>query len=78
MISHTLVSLNSNYKVFSLPQLLFMHMIQFRGSEVIELQHFEPASTDDIASVHARAYVSGLEKVTFFVKKLSLLQLFHM
>jgi hypothetical protein len=28
--------------------------------------------------VHARAYVSGLEKVTFFVKKLSLLQLFHM
>ncbi|PNX88892.1 histone deacetylase 14-like protein, partial [Trifolium pratense] len=40
-----------------------MHMIQFRGSEVIELQHFEPASTDDIASVHARSYVSGLEKV---------------
>ncbi|KAK2384874.1 histone deacetylase [Trifolium repens] len=36
---------------------------KFRGSEVIELQHFEPASTDDIASVHARAYVSGLEKV---------------
>ncbi|XP_058731069.1 histone deacetylase 14, chloroplastic-like [Vicia villosa] len=36
---------------------------KFRGSEVIELQHFEPASTDDIASVHARAYVYGLEKV---------------
>ncbi|RDX62330.1 Histone deacetylase 14, partial [Mucuna pruriens] len=36
---------------------------KFRGSEVIELQHFEPASVDDIASVHARAYVSGLEKV---------------
>ncbi|WJX47775.1 Histone deacetylase 14, chloroplastic [Trifolium repens] len=36
---------------------------KFRGSEVIELQHFEPASTDDIASVHARSYVSGLEKV---------------
>ncbi|RYR66196.1 hypothetical protein Ahy_A03g012168 isoform A [Arachis hypogaea] len=35
---------------------------QFRGSEVIELQNFEPASVDDIASVHARAYVSGLEK----------------
>jgi len=46
-------------------------MIQFRGSEVIELQHFQPASTDDIASVHARAYVSGLEKVSF-------LHLFHM
>jgi hypothetical protein len=41
-------------------------MIQFRGSEVVKLQHFEPASTDDIASVHARDYVSGLEKVTFF------------
>nr|KYP67862.1 Histone deacetylase 14 [Cajanus cajan] len=36
---------------------------KFRGSEVIELQHFEPASVDDIASVHAKAYVSGLEKV---------------
>lgn len=36
---------------------------KFRASEVIELQNFEPASTDDIASVHARAYVSGLEKV---------------
>ncbi|KAI5384168.1 histone deacetylase 14, chloroplastic [Lathyrus oleraceus] len=36
---------------------------KFRGSEVIELQHFEPASTDDITSVHARAYVYGLEKV---------------
>ncbi|CAK8579000.1 unnamed protein product [Lathyrus sativus] len=36
---------------------------KFRGSEVIELQHFKPASTDDIASVHARAYVYGLEKV---------------
>ena len=40
-------------------------MIQFRGPEVIELQHFEPASVDDIASVHARAYVSGLEKVIY-------------
>ncbi|KAK7358816.1 hypothetical protein VNO77_00756 [Canavalia gladiata] len=36
---------------------------KFCGSEVIELQHFEPASVDDIASVHARNYVSGLEKV---------------
>ncbi|CAI8619145.1 unnamed protein product [Vicia faba] len=35
---------------------------KFRGSEVIELQNFEPASADDIASVHARAYVYGLEK----------------
>ncbi|KAK7243057.1 hypothetical protein RIF29_37841 [Crotalaria pallida] len=36
---------------------------KFRGSEVIKLQNFEPASIDDIASVHARAYISGLEKV---------------
>ena len=38
-------------------------MLQFRGSEVIELQSLRPASVDDIASVHAKAYVSGLEKV---------------
>ncbi|XP_045821033.1 histone deacetylase 14, chloroplastic-like isoform X2 [Trifolium pratense] len=36
---------------------------KFRGSEVVKLQHFEPASTDHIASVHARDYVSELEKV---------------
>ncbi|XP_042489802.1 histone deacetylase 14 [Macadamia integrifolia] len=35
---------------------------KYRGSEVIELKNFRPASVDDIASVHARAYVSGLEK----------------
>ncbi|KAK1588129.1 hypothetical protein Q3G72_020119 [Acer saccharum] len=35
---------------------------KFRGSEIIELQNFKPASVDDIVSVHARAYVSGLEK----------------
>lgn len=35
---------------------------KFRGSEIIELQNLKPASVDDIASVHARAYISGLEK----------------
>ncbi|XP_044469369.1 histone deacetylase 14-like [Mangifera indica] len=35
---------------------------KFRGSEIIELQNFNPATVDDIASIHARAYVSGLEK----------------
>ncbi|XAR73164.1 Histone deacetylase [Bertholletia excelsa] len=35
---------------------------RFRGSEVIELQNFRTASVDDVASVHAKAYVSGLEK----------------
>ncbi|KAL7255231.1 hypothetical protein ACSBR1_009402 [Camellia fascicularis] len=35
---------------------------KFRGSEMIELQNFRPASVDDVASVHARAYLSGLEK----------------
>ncbi|KAF3440608.1 hypothetical protein FNV43_RR18892 [Rhamnella rubrinervis] len=35
----------------------------FRSSEVIELQNFKKASVDDIASVHSRAYVLGLEKM---------------
>ncbi|KAJ6397829.1 hypothetical protein OIU77_018775 [Salix suchowensis] len=35
---------------------------KFRGSEIIELQNFKPASVDDIANVHAKAYVAGLEK----------------
>ncbi|KAJ0097216.1 hypothetical protein Patl1_27975 [Pistacia atlantica] len=37
-------------------------MSQFRGSEIIELQNYKPASVDDVANVHERAYVSGLEK----------------
>ncbi|XP_031281867.1 histone deacetylase 14-like isoform X2 [Pistacia vera] len=35
---------------------------KFRGSEIIELQNYKPASVDDVANVHERAYVSGLEK----------------
>ncbi|EOX92583.1 Histone deacetylase 14 isoform 2 [Theobroma cacao] len=35
---------------------------KFRGSDILELQNFKLASADDIASVHAKAYVSGLEK----------------
>ncbi|KAJ4833522.1 Histone deacetylase 14 [Turnera subulata] len=35
---------------------------KFRGSEIIELQGFKPASVDDIARVHNKAYVAGLEK----------------
>lgn len=35
---------------------------KFRGSEIIELRDFKPALVDDIASVHTRNYVSGLEK----------------
>ncbi|KAM7259905.1 hypothetical protein ACFE04_015646 [Oxalis oulophora] len=35
---------------------------KFRGSEVVQLKNFKPASFDDIASVHTRVYVSGLEK----------------
>ncbi|CBI37522.3 hypothetical protein VitviT2T_005957 [Vitis vinifera] len=34
----------------------------FRGSEILELHSFSPASVEDIASVHTKAYVSGLEK----------------
>ncbi|KAK1257035.1 Histone deacetylase 14 [Acorus gramineus] len=35
---------------------------KYRGSQVIGLQDFKPASIDDIGRVHERAYVSGLEK----------------
>ncbi|XP_020698635.1 histone deacetylase 14 isoform X2 [Dendrobium catenatum] len=35
---------------------------KYRGLEVFEMQNFPPASVDDIARVHARAYVAGLEK----------------
>ncbi|KAK4416674.1 Histone deacetylase 14 [Sesamum alatum] len=35
---------------------------EFRSSEIIELKKVRPAIVDDIASVHERAYVSGLEK----------------
>ncbi|KAH0784131.1 hypothetical protein KY290_003729 [Solanum tuberosum] len=34
----------------------------FRGSDVVEVQNFRPATTDDIGSVHAGPYISGLEK----------------
>ncbi|KZV41491.1 histone deacetylase-like [Dorcoceras hygrometricum] len=34
---------------------------EFRNSEILELRKFRPATADDIASVHERAYVSGLE-----------------
>ncbi|XP_020253101.1 histone deacetylase 14 [Asparagus officinalis] len=33
-----------------------------RGPEVFEIQNFQPATVDDIAIVHERAYVAGLEK----------------
>ncbi|KAG0494371.1 hypothetical protein HPP92_005365 [Vanilla planifolia] len=33
-----------------------------RGSEVLEIQNFQPASVEDIVRVHAKAYVVGLEK----------------
>ncbi|KAL0378235.1 UNVERIFIED_CONTAM: Histone deacetylase 14 [Sesamum radiatum] len=36
--------------------------VSFRSSEIIELKEVRPARVDDIASVHERAYVSGLEK----------------
>ncbi|XP_055825941.1 histone deacetylase 14, chloroplastic isoform X2 [Solanum dulcamara] len=35
---------------------------KFRGLDVVEVQNFRPATTDDIASVHAGPYISGLEK----------------
>ncbi|KAJ8765391.1 hypothetical protein K2173_012088 [Erythroxylum novogranatense] len=35
---------------------------KFRGTEIIELDHFKPASVDDVASVHSKNYVAGLQK----------------
>ncbi|CAN0878505.1 Histone deacetylase 14, chloroplastic [Linum grandiflorum] len=35
---------------------------KFRGSEIIELASFKPASVDKIADVHSKGYVTGLEK----------------
>lgn len=35
---------------------------KYRGSEVFEIQHFRPATIDDIVIVHERAYIAGLEK----------------
>ncbi|XP_015057682.1 histone deacetylase 14 isoform X2 [Solanum pennellii] len=35
---------------------------KFRGSDVVEVQNFRPATTDDIGSVHVGPYISGLEK----------------
>ncbi|XP_024970231.1 histone deacetylase 14 isoform X1 [Cynara cardunculus var. scolymus] len=35
---------------------------KFRGSEIIQLQNFRTATPEDIASVHARSYIFGLEK----------------
>ncbi|KAG9129214.1 hypothetical protein Leryth_006495 [Lithospermum erythrorhizon] len=37
-------------------------MFQFRASDIVELRNFNPASVEDVASVHAKAYVSGLER----------------
>nr|CAB3463267.1 unnamed protein product [Digitaria exilis] len=33
-----------------------------RGSQVLEIQNFNPASLDDVARVHSRSYITGLEK----------------
>ncbi|CAM8922010.1 unnamed protein product [Rhodiola kirilowii] len=35
---------------------------KLRGADVLELQHFKPATLDDITTVHTRSYVTGLEK----------------
>ncbi|CAD6213992.1 unnamed protein product [Miscanthus lutarioriparius] len=32
------------------------------GSQVLEIQNFNPTSLDDVAHVHSRSYITGLEK----------------
>lgn len=44
----------------------FPCVFQFRGSEILELANFKTATIEDIASVHEKAYVLGLEKVIYF------------
>ncbi|KAF3786569.1 Histone deacetylase 14 [Nymphaea thermarum] len=36
---------------------------KYRSSDVVEIQDWRPASLDNIANVHSKAYVNGLEKV---------------
>ncbi|XP_066316833.1 histone deacetylase 10, chloroplastic-like [Miscanthus floridulus] len=33
-----------------------------RGSQVLEIQNFNPTSLDDVARIHSRSYITGLEK----------------
>lgn len=35
---------------------------KFRGSEIVQLQNFRTATAEDIASVHTKSYIFGLEK----------------
>ena len=48
----------------------YLFSFQHRGSQVLEIQNFNHASLDDVARVHSRSYITGLEKV--LVIKLSL------
>ncbi|RAL49480.1 hypothetical protein DM860_012913 [Cuscuta australis] len=35
---------------------------KFRGTDIVELTNFKPASVDDIAKVHCKDYIAGLEQ----------------
>ncbi|XP_072966497.1 histone deacetylase 10, chloroplastic isoform X2 [Typha angustifolia] len=35
---------------------------KYRRRDILEVQNFQPASIDDIARVHSKAYITGLEK----------------
>ena len=55
--------------LFLLSLVVFMiifrfNVLQFLGSNVIQLENYKPASVDDIVSVHSKSYVAGLEKVS--------------
>lgn len=41
---------------------------KFRGSEILELANFKNATIEDIANVHEKAYVLGLEKFRQWLK----------
>ncbi|WCJ28818.1 histone deacetylase 14 [Euphorbia peplus] len=52
----------SHLRVPAIVKALEKMEITSMGPEVFELKNFKPASVDDIARVHAKAYVTGLEQ----------------
>lgn len=63
---------------FSVFHSLIFHLcvFQFRGSEILELANFKNATIEDIANVHEKAYVLGLEKVIYFPHVILLLSIY--
>ncbi|CAD6232959.1 unnamed protein product [Miscanthus lutarioriparius] len=46
---------------------------EHRGSQVLEIQNFNSTSLDDVARVHSRSYITGLENVPVITLSLFIL-----